>query len=393
MSARVSTATAIVVLGLSVVGVGLSTWAGGGDAFALAGLPFAVVGALLLLRGAGHRIGWVLSGIGLLTCTGPASAMIAAMQVADGRPPDAATLALAGYSEWYWVPFLHLTLVGLPVLLPTGELRSLRARRVWNVMLVSIAATTALAMFQGVLLADEDTIPIANPVGWLPYDDVDHTPLVFAIIAAVILLGGVAVLGVVRRLRRAAGVERQQLKVVTFGVVASVGGFVLNIASQAVIGTSFPQWAIALVIGITPVAVLVAILRYRLFEIDRLVSRTVTYAVVSTVLIAVYSAVTVVPSAAFNLQSDLLVAAATLAAAAVFVPCTRASRRPSTAGSTARATTPCWSSSSSRRGSATTSTSVHSSTTSTTRSRPRCSRRTCRCGCPAGSRSDERPAP
>jgi len=93
MSARVSTATAIVVLGLSVVGVGLSTWAGGGDAFALAGLPFAVVGALLLLRGAGHRIGWVLCGIGLLTCTGPASAMIAAMQVADGRPPDGATLA------------------------------------------------------------------------------------------------------------------------------------------------------------------------------------------------------------------------------------------------------------------------------------------------------------
>ena len=131
------------------------------------------------------------------------------MQVADGRPPDGATLALAWYSEWYWVPFLHLTLVGLPVLLPTGELRSLRARRVWNVMLVSIVATTALAMFQGVLLADEDTIPIANPVGWLPYVDVDHTPLVFAIIAAVILLGGVAVFGVVRRLRRAAGVERR----------------------------------------------------------------------------------------------------------------------------------------------------------------------------------------
>jgi hypothetical protein len=128
------------------------------------------------------------------------------------------------------------------------------------------------------------------------------------------------VLGVVRRLRRAVGVERQQLKVVTFGVVVSVGGFVLNVVMQALAGTSLPLWATAVVIGITPAAVLVAILRHRLFEIDRLVSRTVTYAVVSAVLIAVYALVAVVPSAAFNLQSDLLVAAATLTAAAVFVP-------------------------------------------------------------------------
>jgi len=107
---------------------------------------------------------------------------------------------------------------------------------------------------------------------------------------------------------------------VTFGAVASVGGFVLNVAAQAVDDGSAPVWVTTIVVGFIPAAILVAILRYRLFELDRLMSRTVTYAVVSAVLIAVYSAITVVPSAAFDLQSDLLVAAATLVAAAVFVP-------------------------------------------------------------------------
>lgn len=76
-------------------------------------------------------------------------------------------------------------------------------------------------------------------------------------------------------------------------------------------------------VGLIPGAILVAVLRYRLFEIDRLLSRTVTYAMVSAVLVVVYTAVTVIPSAVFDLQSDLVVAAATLAAAAAFVPARR----------------------------------------------------------------------
>jgi hypothetical protein len=71
------------------------------------------------------------------------------------------------------------------------------------------------------------------------------------------------------------------------------------------------------------VVVAVAVLRYRLYEIDQIISRTATYAVVSAVLVTVYAAVAVVPSAVFDLDSDLLVAAATLAAAAVFVPVRR----------------------------------------------------------------------
>lgn len=320
MSVRVSAACAVAVVGLGLAAVAITAVTDDADTFAVVGLPFALVGALLLFRRVGHRIAWVLSTIGVLVCTGSTSAIVATAQVEAGRAPDGITVALAWYGEWYWLPFLYLALAGLPVLLPTGTLHSVAARRLWRVTIACMVVATASAMLQGDLLADDVATPIPNPVGVLPYDDVDHTPFVFVIVSVVIVLAVLAVAGVVRRHRRASGVERQQLKVVTFGAVASVAGFVLNIVLQAVTGESAPMWVTTIVVGFVPAAILVAILRYRLFEIDRLMSRTVTYAVVSAVLVMVYSAITVVPSAAFDLQSDLLVAAATLTAAAVFVP-------------------------------------------------------------------------
>ncbi len=82
---------------------------------------------------------------------------------------------------------------------------------------------------------------------------------------------------------------------------------------------------VAFIVGFLGVAVSItlAILRYRLYEIDRIISRAATYAVVTAVLVGVYVLVAVLPSAVFDLKSDLLVAAATLAAAALFVPVRR----------------------------------------------------------------------
>lgn len=135
-----------------------------------------------------------------------------------------------------------------------------------------------------------------------------------------VVLGVASAVAVVRRLRRSSGIERQQLKIVTAGVIASGSGFVINMVLRTAFGIGVPPWAISALVGVIPLTILLAVLRYRLFDIDRLVSRTVTYAVVSAVLVVVYAAVVVVPAVLFNLQSDVLVAAATLAAAAAFVP-------------------------------------------------------------------------
>lgn len=85
-----------------------------------------------------------------------------------GRAPSALVTVLAWYGEWYWVPWLYMLLAGLPVVLPTGELRSTQARRLWRAVIGGTVLATAAAMFQRELLIDDATRPLHNPLGWLP---------------------------------------------------------------------------------------------------------------------------------------------------------------------------------------------------------------------------------
>jgi hypothetical protein len=116
---------------------------------------------------------------------------------------------------------------------------------------------------------------------------------------------------------RAGPVERRQLQWFAYGAVL----FVLSILPQFI--WMFPFWVEYSAVLFLAVAIAVAITRYRLYEIDRIISRTVAYALVTAVLIAVYALVAVVPSLLLDVESDVLVAAATLAAAALFVPLRR----------------------------------------------------------------------
>lgn len=87
-----------------------------------------------------------------------------------------------------------------------------------------------------------------------------------------------------------------------------------------------PAWTApleSLLFVVLPTSVLVAVTRYRFYEIDRIISRTVGYALISALLVCVYLLVAIVPTALFDIESDLLVAGATLAAAAAFVPVRR----------------------------------------------------------------------
>jgi hypothetical protein len=108
--------------------------------------------------------------------------------------------------------------------------------------------------------------------------------------------------------------------------------------------------------ALPPIAIGVAVLRHRLYEINRIISRAVAYAAVSALLAGVYLLMTVVPSTVLELDSDLLVAAATLAVAALFIPVRRRVQAPWMGGSTAGPTTRGRRSSTSVRACATTRT-------------------------------------
>ncbi|CAN5120406.1 hypothetical protein BH18CHL2_BH18CHL2_09300 [soil metagenome] len=171
-----------------------------------------------------------------------------------------------------------------------------------------------------VLPADLALLPLRNPFGL--YGTGDLVPTVLALSVALLLVARIAsVASVVWRLRDARGIERQQLKWLAYGgSVAALTGTV-----TVSLGLPLALLTVLLSLGITmiPVAVGVAILRYRLYDIDILVNRTLVYGALSAALAAAYFGTVVVLGALLRplaAESDLAVAGSTLAVVVLFAP-------------------------------------------------------------------------
>jgi hypothetical protein len=291
------------------------------------------VGVLIVMRRPGNLVGWTLAALGVglvLTFGGFGSAGIRTDQVG---PTD----TLAGLFLWMGVVAFNPTiaLVGLVMLLfPDGHLPSPRWRAPVRFLSVMIfAATLVIAIKPGVF---DQTLP-PNPFG------IDHpvvqtiAPLALAAASVgslgSILLGAVAV-GL--RFLRARGDTRQQLKwflgAVALVAVTIVPGIVLTSTPvNATADSGSQEFGIFDIVGsaslaLVPIAIGVAILRYRLYDIDRLISRTVTWALVTVVLLAVFGtgilAIQGVLTGVTNGET-LAVAGSTLAAIALFQPVRR----------------------------------------------------------------------
>jgi len=274
-------------------------------------LTYALTGALLYRRRPDTPVGWLLSGIGLgMLLTGFAIEYSLWTIVVGGDVGAGAALAVvAGQSAWV-VPFGLLAV--LLTVYPTGRAPSRR----WAVGIVAAVAA--------MVLVAASAVPLwrfrADALRILTDDAFPSSPAHDALLAVglALLLGSLVAgaLSLVVRWRRSRGVERLQVSWLM------LAGVVVAVTSLATV-RSFRLWAELLFLVsllALPVAVSVAILRYRLYEIDRIIGRTVTYAIVSAVLVAVYATLAVLPAALLTLRSDLLVAAATLAAAATAVP-------------------------------------------------------------------------
>jgi hypothetical protein len=139
-----------------------------------------------------------------------------------------------------------------------------------------------------------------------------------AFIDLILLCLGVSLLGavvsIVVRWRRSRGVERLQLKWLMFAAAVTLTATILD-TIDARARLLFPVAILSI-----PAAIGIAVLRYHLYEIERIISRTVTYAIVFTLVISVYATIVVLPSVVFDVESDLFVAAATLVAVGAFGP-------------------------------------------------------------------------
>ena len=282
---------------------------------------FMVVGALIVAHRPGNAIGWLFSAIALLAFTGQLASEYATYAYAT-RPGSlpGATLA-AWYGSWPWWLVVALTLVFTPLLFPTGRLLSPRWRPVAWLAGVTTAVLTAVTSLRTELGTVEDQV-VANPIGVAAVGNPEKSPMIPVLIVLLGVLATAAVGSLVLRFRRSRGEERQQLKWFTYASallpLAGLDDFLPAPVGDLLFGVP---------IVFLPVAAGIAILRLRLYDIDRLINRTLVYGSLTAILGLVYTGVVLVLGQVFGGVTEdppsWAVAGATLAVAALFQPARR----------------------------------------------------------------------
>ena len=286
----------------------------------LACLSAATVGAVLASRRPRHPVGWLLLALGLsLAWSGVPPAYAAyGLLVRPGALPAAHTVA-----RCFSITVVTAQTAASFVLLltPTGSLPSPRWR--WWARVTAAAAAilvVALAVATGPL------DPRYQPLGG-PFDHRGQSGVLLVVnqlaLAVTTLAVVVGAASLVVRFRRAHGVERQQLRWVAWAAALAVLGAAVALAGLAVGATALVTWALSISFAVLPLAIGAAILRYRLYDLDHILSRTLAYGLLTVLLAGGYAAVVLGLGQLLGRDSSLAVAAATLAAAAVVRPARR----------------------------------------------------------------------
>ena len=292
-------------------------------------MSFATVGALVASRRPGNAIGWIFCYLGLsfpLVGAGEEYALYALVSEPGSLPGGEGLVWLAAVLSG---PIVFAVFALVFLLFPEGRLLSRRWRLV--IWLDLIAAVCLLAWaFEPGPLENLGLVRLANPFG------MERLAALLGILGMVGLLMTLAVavaggISLVVRFRRARGVERQQLKWfafsgVVFCAVFAIGPVLWYLPSSP--GTEW-IWTVLFLLGAStiPVAVGIAIMRYRLYEIDLLINRALVYGPLTAMLVLVYFGGVVGLQAALRTltgqESTLAVVASTLAIAALFNPLRR----------------------------------------------------------------------
>lgn len=315
---------AVVAVELLAAAAAWITWpptdvpAAGMVAFYLFVVTAGGVGALVAVRQPRNAIGWILWAVGAVV----AMVVISLSYIdtstlrASGTWPG--TVALDWAMSWSLQPTLAAVVLFVPILFPNGRLPSPRWRPVlWIQVLAAVILTIPAAFRPGVL----NGVPFDNPFGITGIDPFFRLldavgPIVFGIG----LVGAIA--GARSRYRHGTEIERRQLR--WFGASLIIVGILVSTVFMPVPGLADIGWIFGLFgLSLVPVAIGVAVLRYRLYEMDRIISRGIAWLIMSAILAGSFVVGIVglqAILARFTTGSTLAVAASTLVAAAMFQP-------------------------------------------------------------------------
>ena len=281
-------------------------------------LAFATMGALVAAHVPRNPLGWLF----LLIALQVAVAGVAETYAYQGLVHDPGSLpgalVLAWVYNWSWYPAVGLISV-IPLLFPTGTALGPRWRIVlWAEITFVALITLAFMLAPGRLDGDESPLP-QNPLGIGALAPIlDHLDPV--INGGFIFILGASAVSMVVRFRRSHGDERQQMKWMTFAAVFLVAGIVLpNAVGIKETGDIFFSVSVVQL----PVAVGIAMFKYRLYDVDRLINKTLVYAVLTAVLGAAYVGLVLLGQAVSSSLAgggNLAIAVSTLVVAALFLP-------------------------------------------------------------------------
>ena len=297
---------------------------------------FPLVGLLILRRQPRNTIGWLLQGIGLVWGLSGFADNYATYGLVTNPGSLPGADVVAAMNEGSWAPGIGLMGTFLILLFPNGHLPTPRWRPVaWLCGVTIVMVTITVALLPGQL--EESPVPtLDNPIALETAAPV-LTVVLVAFLPLLPLCIIASAVGLVRRFRRSHGVEREQLKWLTGagGIVAVLylAMMVATALTETVLFTGeTPWWVTALqTVGVwafvlLPVAIGIAILRHRLYDIDLVINRALVYGSLTATLAVVYLGSVLLLQVALSPltdQSDLAVAGSTLAVAALFGPARR----------------------------------------------------------------------
>ena len=316
-----------VVLGCLALSVYIVSVTSGGArvsdlAFSLGVAAFGLVGAAIVWLQPSNRVGWLFSAIGVIWVTGDLAGRYSTYAYFSNAGDGVLALMGAWFGEWYWFVFLMLTFSLLPQLFPTG--RAMAGRWGWfakAVLVFTIVMATA-TMFEDELAVIGTEVVLDNPIGVEGFTDIEEGPSAIALLLGglISIIGGA--LAIVLRFRRSRGDESLQLKWFTFAVLALVVQFVMQSFFGGDSGHPYP-WLDGIALALVPLSAAIAILRYRLYDIDLVINRALVYGLLSAILAGAYLGTVVLLQSAFapiTADSDVAVAGSTLAVASLFRP-------------------------------------------------------------------------
>lgn len=281
-------------------------------------VTFSLFGALIASRQPHNRIGWILLTIGL----GSSIQFFSDQYAVYGLLAHPGSLPGAVFSawvfNWIWASFTTLALVLVPLLFPNGRLVSPRWKIViWSASVGILLMTASYAFAPGPL---QNFQRQTNPFG---LEGMRERWFLLFVIGSVIILGSAAAaaISLLIRWRHSSGQERQQLKWIAYAAAIMVVVAPIGFVPSAQVGSLL---FVASAMGL-PIAMGGAILKYRLYDIDLIIRRTVTYALVSAALLLLFFGSIVILQQVFasttnTRQSELVTVLSTLAIAALFVP-------------------------------------------------------------------------